>query len=122
MSMLMFILDAIQNLLRMMSKAIHSVKEPDPKRITSSTNRRWVSVKCGEIFIPLIRPLFLASAIIILSPSITSIKSRGERGHLWQIPLEAGKKLEGIPLMSTTKFADVIQPIIQLTVRRGIPI
>ena len=38
------------------------------------------------------------------------------------MPRDAVKKFEGVPLIRTTKFAEVRQPIIQLIVRSGTPI
>ena len=90
--------------------------------MTSSTKSRWERVREGEILIPLMRPLFLASLISRLRPSITKINRSGDNGHPCLIPREAGKKLEGVPLTKTAKFAVETQLIIQLTVRRGTPI
>ena len=50
------------------------------------------------------------------------MKSSGERGKPYLIPLEALKNLDGASLIKTTKFVEVRQPIIQLTPRRGTPI
>ena len=68
------------------------------------------------------RPLFLASFIIKLSPSMTKMNSSGDKGQPCLIPREAGKKLEGVPLTKTAKLTEEIQLMIQLTVRSGTPI
>ena len=92
-----------------------------PSRITSSTKRRYVRARVEEILIPLMRPCSLASVIKRQSPSITSMKSKGERGQPCLIPLEAAKNFEGVPLIRTAKLAEVRHPVIQFTVRRGTP-
>ena len=76
----------------------------------------------GEILIPRIKPLDLASQMRRLRPSMTRMKRRGDKGHPCQIPREAVKKVEGVPLIRTAKLTEERHPIIQLTVRRGIPI
>ena len=121
-SILMDIPEAEQNVSKMTSKAAHSWIDPVPITITSSTKSKCVNARVGDIWIPLIRPLFQASAMRRLSPFMIKIKRRGERGQPWRIPQEAEKKSEGIPLISTAKVAEVRQPIIHLTVWRGTPI
>ena len=72
--------------------------------------------------IPLMRPCDLASTIKRLSPSMTKMKSKGEREQPCMMPHEALKNFEGVPLTKTVKFAEEIQAIIHLTPRRGMPI
>ena len=93
----MLIPEASQKVSNITLKAIHSSQVPNPYRITSSTKRRWVRESWCEILIPLIRPCLRASSIRRLSPSITRMNKRGERGHPFLIPREAVKKLEGDP-------------------------
>ena len=121
-SKLMHIPNALQKVLRMTSKAIHSDSVPEPKSITSSTKRMCVRTSKGEILMPLMRPWDLASTIKRLSPSMTSMKSKGERGQPCLMPREALKNFEGVPLTRTTKIVEEIKAIIQLTPRRGMPI
>ena len=71
---------------------------------------------------PRILPFALASLINKLSPSITKINSRGDKGHPFLIPLEAVKKHEGVPLIKIAKLTEMRQPMIQLTPPKGIPI
>ena len=122
MSILMHILEALQKVLKITSKAIHSGKVLVPSKITSSTKRRCVRARVEEILIPLMRPCSLASEIRRLSPSITSMKSKGDKGQPCLIPLEAAKNFEGVPLIRTAKLAEVRNPIIQFKSRRGTPI
>ena len=118
----MHIPESLQKVLKINSKAIHSGKVPVPSRITSSTKRRCVRASVEEILIPLMSPCSLASVIKRQSPSITSMKSKGDKGQPYLIPLKAVKNFEGVPLMRTTKFAKVRHSIIQFTPRRGTPI
>ena len=53
-----------------------------------------------------------ASAIKRLSPSIISMKSKGDKGQPCLIPREALKNFEGVPLIRIEKFAKVRHPII----------
>ena len=94
----------------MTSKAIHSDSVPEPKSITSSTKRRCVRESKGEILMPLMIPCDLASAIKRLRPSMTSMKSKGERGQPCLMPREALKNLEGVPFTRTTKLPDESRP------------
>ena len=112
MSTLMLILDALHKVLKITSKAIHSYKVLVPSRITSSTKRRCVRARVEEIFIPMMRPCSLASMIKRLSPSITSMKRKGDKGKPCLIPLEEVKNFEGVPLIRTAKFAELRYPII----------
>ena len=121
-SRLMLIPEALQKVLSITSKAIYSYKVPVPNKITSSTNRRWVRVSEEAICIPRMRPWSLALDIKRLRPSMTRIKSSGDRGQPCLMPREAEKNFEGVPLTRTTKFAEVRHPMIQLTTRRGAPI
>ena len=73
----------------------------------------------NETFIPAIAPLFCALEMSKLRLSIIKIKRSGERGNPYLMPLEIGKKMEGVPLTSTTKFEDSTQAIIQLTPTTG---
>ena len=84
---------APQKVSRITLKAAHSSHVPKPYRITSSTKRRCVRESWCEILIPLIKPFLRASSIRRLSPSITRINSRGDRGHPCLIPREAVKNL-----------------------------
>ena len=92
--------EALQKVSRTASNANQSRMVPEPMRMTSSTNNRCVRVSEGENFIPLMRPLFLASLIIKLSPSMTRMNSSGDNGQPCLIPLDAVKNLEGVPLTS----------------------
>ena len=74
------------------------------------------------ILIPQIRPWSLASDIKRMSPSITRIKSNGDRGNPCLMPQEAEKNFEGVPLTRIAKFAEVRHPMIQLTTKSGTPI
>ena len=111
----------MQKVLKITSKSIHSGKVPVPNRITSSTKRRCVRPRVEEILIPLMRPCSLASVIKRQIPSITSIKSKGDKGQPYLIPLKAVKNFEGVPLIRTAKFVEVRHPIIQFTPRIGTP-
>ena len=71
---------------------------------------------------PLILPFDLASSINKLSPSMTSMNSRGDNGHPCLMPQDAVKKQEGEPLTRREKIADEIQPKIQFTPTNGTPI
>ena len=75
-----------------------------------------------ETFMPLTFPLRFASSIKRLSPSINKMNSKGDRGHPYLKPLEAGKKEEDDPFIRTAKLAEEMQPRIQLTPIRGTPI
>ena len=99
--------NALQNLLKITSNAIHSDRVPMPSRITSSTKRRCVKSSEEDILIPLMSQCSLASAISRLSPSIIKMKSKGDKGQPHLIPREALKNFDGVPLIRTTKFADV---------------
>ena len=121
-SILMHIPEALHKVLKMTSNAIHLEKVPIPIRITSSTKRRCVKPSEEDILIPLMSQCSLASAISRLSPSIIKMKSKGDKGQPCLIPREALKNFDGVPLIRTTKFAEVRQAIIQLTLRRGTPI
>ena len=46
----------------------------------------------------------------------------GDRGQPYRIPLVAGKKSDGVPLIKIAKQEFVTHPIIQLTPIRGMPI
>ena len=100
------------------SKVVHSSRVPEPSRITSSTNNKWVRARDGDILIPLMRPCSLASEIKRLNPSMTRMNNSGERGHPCLIPLEAAKNQEGVPLTRIAKLADERQTIIHLTPMR----
>ena len=99
-SIFMLIPKAVQKVSKITLKATHSSKVPAPNRITSSTKSKWVKESWEEIFMPLIFPLFRASFIKRLSPSMTRINRRGDKGHPCRIPLVAVKKEEGLPLIS----------------------
>ena len=60
--------------------------------------------------------------MIMLRLSIIRMNKTGDRGQPYRIPLEAGKKYEGVPLIKTTKQEFLKHPIIQLTPNRGIHI
>ena len=51
-----------------------------------------------------------------------NLNNNGDNGQPWQIPLEVGKKSEGVPLTSTTKQEEDIHPMLYLTPSKGIPI
>ena len=95
---------------------------PEPNRIASSTKSRWVRYRLGATLMPNMWPLLSALVINQLSPSMISINRRGDRGQPCLIPLDTWKNFEGVPLISTTKFADSTQPMIQFTKVQGIPI
>ena len=75
-----------------------------------------------DTLLPTIAPLCCALEISRLRLLIIKIKKSGERGNPYLMPLETRKKLEGVPLTSTTKFEDSTQPIIQLTPTTDTPI
>ena len=64
-----------------------------------------------EICIPWKTPDLTAFIIALLSPSITIIKSRGERGNPWRSPFSEVKKGEATPFMSTMKETEQMQAI-----------
>ena len=121
-SILTVILVAEQNKSSTSLYAPHSWIVPIPKRITSSTNNKWVIDRLGENWKPLISPFCWALVMIMLRLSIIRMNKTGDRGQPYRIPLEAGKKYEGVPLIKTTKQEFLTHPIIQLTPIRGMPI
>ena len=75
----------------------------------SSTNSRCVMLVFVEIISPSNSPLPFASRIALLSPSITSRKSKGDSGKPCLRPLSVWKKGEAAPFMGTAKEALVMQ-------------
>ena len=109
-SKLILIPDASQNVSNITLKAIQFSKEPTPNIITSSTKSRCVRESWGEILIPLILPLTFASSINKLSPSITRMNNRGDKGHPCLMPRVAVKKGEGEPFTRMEKLQKKYSP------------
>ena len=86
-----------------------SLMEPLQKIRISSTNNRWAMFKFAAFFIPSKRPLIFASSNALVSPSATSRKMRGERGHPWRNSLSEWKKWELAPFMRIAKEAVEMQ-------------
>jgi hypothetical protein len=70
----------------------------------SSTNNKCDRVTVPVILIALILPTLLHSKINLLRPSATKRNKKGEKGHPCLRPLNALMKLDGEPLIRTTKF------------------
>ena len=102
-------------------KHLQSSKFHYPNKMTSSTKIRWVRDSAAENTISMIFPFLLEYAINKLRPSTTKRNSEGNSGKPCLTPRLTLKVVEGVPLMSTAKFADITQPIIQLTVSRVDP-
>jgi len=75
-----------------------------------------------EVFILVIFPSACACLSIKLSPFITKINSKGDKGQPCQIPRPLQKKGEGPPFTKTTKEVVLTQLIIQFLIKRLSPI
>jgi hypothetical protein len=109
------ILVALEKRLKMFFRVSASVLEPVLKISISSTKRRCVTWREGEILIPEKDPVRFSSESALLSPSATRRKSSGESGQPCLKPLSERKKGEVDPFISTEKETVVIQHIIHLT-------
>ena len=69
----------------------------NPKRITSSTKRKCLTITSSENFIPQSKPSLRALHINLLSPPIINTNNKGERGQPCLSPLELLKKEVGEP-------------------------
>lgn len=86
-----------------------------PKVRISSTKNKCVMFTYLDICKPWNGPRDYASLIFKLRPSMTRIKIKGEREHPSPSSRPTQKKVEGRPLISTTKHTEVVQAMIHST-------
>jgi len=111
-SLLISMLVALQNKIIISFNEIVSRTLPFKKIKMSSTNSKCVRQKCSMILSPCRPPLLFSVAISLLSPSITSRKRSGDKGHPCLIPLSILKEGKVDPLMRIAKETEEIQPMI----------
>ena len=95
---------------------------PSPNNRTSSMKRVCVTSSVSDTLMPFIAPSYLSLWVILLKSYATNRKMKGERGQPCLRPLVVLIKLEGDPLIRTSKEVDCRQPIIHSTNSGDTPI